>query len=294
MSEYSWDLIRNFSFDPLEFSSDGDAARLYANVTWDVSNDLQFEGGAYATWIDNGDVSRKVDPRIGVAWAPIENHWLRAYYRQDTQMPTNYTLSPISTVGLAPLDLSLFIGGQTETAAVRWDAEWSERFFTAVEYQHQTFDGVAMEIPGLLGYFDTITGKIDRFSISANYWIGGGLGAFGTMSWNDSEDTTPVTGGDFGVPLIPDYVGQVGFTYVSEARWKATVAQTFVGPRVGAKIGAEIDDYNTTDIAFGWKSDSGHLEAGLQLLNAFDNDFEVAYGIPGPGRTILGTIRAKF
>jgi hypothetical protein len=65
-----------------------------------VTSDLQFEAGLYPTWFDNGGVTTdRLNPRIGVSWSPVESQWLRAFYREDTQFASNYTLSPISTIG---------------------------------------------------------------------------------------------------------------------------------------------------------------------------------------------------
>ena len=274
-------------------SGNGRAARAYGDIVWDLSDELQLQGGAHFTWFEGGDCGC-VDPRIGLAWSPVDNHWLRAFYREDTQFLSNYTLSPISTVGFTPLDIPLFAGGQTKTSAVRWDAEWSERFFTSVEYQHQEIDGVSIDIPRLLESFSTIKGTIDSVNFSANYWIGSGLGAFGSVTWNQSRDTSGFFRGDFGLPLVPDYKAQVGLTYVHPSRVKVAVAQTFVGSRVGAPFGIEIEPYTTTDAAVSWKSESGHMEASLQLLNIFDNDFELALGIPGWGPTIKGAVKVRF
>lgn len=287
---------------PYGYAADGRAARLYADGTLEISNDLKLQAGAYYSWFDsNSGVFEAVDPRVGVAWAPVDDHWLRAYYRRDTQYPVSQTLSPVSTVGLVPLQLPLFYQGQSETAALRWDAEWSERFFTAAEYQNVRFSDMLLDVPDLRGWFDTSHGEIDRISISANYWVGGGLGIFGSFTWNDSKDTTPFTGGGNSVPLVPDYVGQVGFTYVHPSRVTLTVAQTFVGERVGAQymdngtpFVIALDSYSTTDAALSWKSESGHLEIALKLLNAFDEDIEMALGIPAPGRTFLATMKARF
>ena len=197
-------------------------------------------------------------------------------------------------VGLNQLDLPIAIGGITKTAGAQWDAEWSDRFFTSLSYQHQTFDGLSLDIPKLLGSFDATTGKIDRFSASANYWIGGGFGAFGNIAFNRSKDETPFfgTGGD--LPLIPDYQAQIGLTYVSPLRFKVTVAQSFVGERVGNPLDYRLEPYTTTDAAIGWKSESGNLEFDFKFLNIFDTDFELVNYIPGPGRTIIATARARF
>lgn len=288
-----------------EFSGESYAVRTYADGILEISQDIQVQAGAHVTRFDGeSGIWGPVDPRIGLAWSPGVGHWLRAYYRQDTQFLTNHTLSPVTTVGLAPLHLPLYSSGQTRTAAVRWDAEWNERFFTAVEYQHQRFNGLTLEYEDLLTTFLTSGGEIDRLNISANYWIGDGLGVFGSLTLNESKDTTPFWNSDFEVPLIPDYVGQIGLTYVHPSRVTLTIAETFIGPRVGGQYYDENDDYNPavvglesyrkTDAAITWKSESGHLEIGAQVLNLFDTDIEMGGGLPSPGRTIRATIRARF
>ena len=86
------------------------------------------------------------------------------------------------------------------------------------------------------------------------------------------------------------------------ARWTATIAQSFVGPRLGSHYyeedgtpgGQTLDSYWTTDAALTWKSESGHLEAGLSVLNIFDNDIDMADRLPAPGRTFLATMKARF
>lgn len=289
------------------FSGHNSATRTYVDGYLDLSENLQFQAGAYVSRFDGeSSLWGPIDYRFGIAWAPNDNHWLRAYYRQDTQFVSDFTLAPITTVGLSPMELPLFFSGQTETTAVRWDAEWNERFFTAIEYQHQRFHGLTLAPEDFMTTFLTDTGKIDRLQLSANYWIGDGLGAFGSFTWNTSKDTTAFWDPSFSVPLVPDYMAQVGLTYVHPSRWTLTVAQSFIGPRLGSQYfvkveneedkpaGGELDSYWTTDAALTWKSESGHLEAGLSVLNIFDNDIEMSEGLPAPGRTFLATMKARF
>jgi len=304
----SWNVAREFDlpsgyiFSEEHYPSDWQARRLYADATVDISNDLKLQAGAYYSQFDSqSGTFEAVDPRFGVAWTLMENHWLRAAYRRDTQYPVTQTLSPVSTVGLVPLDIPLFIQGEKDTVMLRWDAEWSERFFTSVDYQHVEFDGSAVGIPGLSGIFDTAAGDIDRVNISANYWMGNGIGLFGSFTWNDSKDTTPTTGEGSPVPLVPEYVGQVGFTYVHPSRVTFSLAQNFIGKRVGAQgfdrdgpLLIQLDNYTTTDAAMTWKSPTGHLELGLRLLNIFDNHVDMAYEVPGPRRSLLAVARANF
>ncbi|MCR6500722.1 TonB-dependent receptor [Shinella sp. CPCC 101442] len=305
----SWNVARYFNrpaddlISEYGYPSDWRAARLYADATLDVSNDLKLQAGAYYSWFDSkSGTLEEVDPRFGIAWTPVENHWLRAAYRRDTQYPVTQTLSPVSTVGLVPLSIPLFIQGEKDTTMVRWDAEWSDRFFTSLDYQHVTFDGSSIGAPGFASAFETATGEIDRVNVSANYWVGEGLGLFGSFTWYDSKDTTFLTGGDLPVPLVPDYVGQVGFTYVHPSRITFSLAQTFVGERTGVQgydldsgpFVIDIDSYTTTDAALTWKSQTGHLELGLTLLNIFDNHVDMAFDVPGPRRSFLATLKANF
>ncbi|WP_075293307.1 TonB-dependent receptor domain-containing protein [Pararhizobium arenae] len=278
-----------------DFESSGRSARIYGDALWEIDQSLQFQGGLFYNWVEDGGDYDRIDPRFGIAWAPAENHWLRAYYREDTSLDSPYTLSPISTVGLAPLDLPLITTGHSKTWALRWDAEWSERFFTAAEYQNQRLDGLSLRVPDVLyTRFGASEGNIDRINLSANYWIGGGFGAYGSFTLMDSKNTSPDAPEDIRLPMVPEQMAQVGLTYVDPNRWTATIGQTFIGKRAGTDNGLELDPFSLTNIGLSWKSPDGHLETSLQLLNVFDTDFQVAYGVAAPGRTLLGSIRARF
>ena len=302
VSKTATDLSTGESFYLGSLSGDSSATRIYADSTLDVSTDFTLQAGLYALRFD-GETPEwgPIDTRLGLSWAPTENQWLRAYYRQDTQFPNSFTLSPVSTVGLTPMQLPSYGGTQTETTALRWDAEWNERLFTAVEYQHMRFSGLALTPEDMLANFLTWSGTIDRLNFSVNYWLGDGLGAFGSFTWNESRDTTDFWNPSLSVPLIPDYVAQVGLTYVHPSRISATIAQSFVGTRIGAQfylddtpVGIALEPYSTTDAAISWKSESGHMEAALRVSNIFNNDIQMADGLPAPGRTFLASITARF
>lgn len=281
------------------------ATRIYVDTTWDVSRYLQFQAGAYHVRFD-GDASQwgPLDYRLGAAWSPFDGQWLRAYYRQDTSLASNYTLSPIATVGLSPMELPLFVGGQTSASAVRWDAEWSERFFTTVEYQHQRFNGLAASYEDMTLGVQTEAGTIDRLNFGANYWFGGGIGTFASLTLNKSRDTRGFWSGS-AVPLIPDYVAQVGLKYVHPSRVTATVVQNFVGRRLGEQNFERVGDdsvpvlsdlrrYTTTDAALTWSSPSGNLDVAVAVTNIFDAPVQSAFDLPAPGRTVLASLTAKF
>jgi hypothetical protein len=295
-------------FQDRYFSADTSlASRIYLDAIWDVSTDLKFQAGMHHTRIDgDGGEWGPFNPRLGVAWAPVEDHWLRAYYRQDTVLFSNYTLSPVSTVSLVPMGIPLINGGQTRTAGLQWDAEWTERFFTSVGYQRQKFSGLGIIYDDTSVSADTTDGTIERFNMAGNYWIGGGLGGFASLTLQESLDTRGAWKGN-DVPLVPDYIAQIGLKYVHPSRITATITENFVGSRVGAQdyrydpktdttypIIGKLKPFVTTDAAISWKSPNGRLEASFSITNIFDERFDSAYAVPAPGRTIWAGLTARY
>jgi outer membrane receptor protein involved in Fe transport len=207
-------------------------------------------------------------------------------------------LAPTDVVGLEPMVTPLDAMGQVDTLALRWDAEWSERFFTALEYQHQRLDSVSVDVPSSLLTVDVDEATIDRLALTANYWVGNGIGAFATVSWADSD----ASGGDVAdgsaLPFLPDWYARAGFTYVHPSRVRATVQATYVGERDGS-IGAgiepvELDDFVTLDAVANWETLDRHLVLNLGVYNILDQDFDVAPGTPGWGRTFVGSAAIRF
>jgi len=93
-------------------------------------------GNLFGDWVrQEGDEEVNFNPRFWIAWEPTAGQYLRAAFVKQASLGDLNTLAPIATVGLRadyPQDGS----GPTETTIVRWDAEWSKRLFTSVQYQH--------------------------------------------------------------------------------------------------------------------------------------------------------------
>ena len=106
------------------------------------------------TFVDLKGVSEEswISPRVGAGVSPAEGQWLRAAYIESAEPVLSQTLSPIATVGLIPNDLPA--GGQTETLALRWDAEWTPHFFTSVEYQRQSAHDLSVPILNTVENFE--------------------------------------------------------------------------------------------------------------------------------------------
>jgi predicted Zn-dependent protease len=271
------------------------AARLYADAFWRPSDWFETQIGVHRTFVDldNRSADTSVTPRLGIGLSPFEGHWLRAAYQRDGDLPLAFTLSPVTTVGLVPNDLPTALGGRIDTLALRWDAEWSPHVFTAVEYQRQ--DARALELP-LSNTFDSVSidkARIERVAATANLWLGYGIGVFGTVGMVSTEiRSEEAPGAD--VPFIAGRFARAGLTFVHPSRLKLTMAGTFVSDLKGDLVGTRLDDYWTADGSVTWETPDRRLLLGFSVLNLLDQDYDIAPGIAGTGRTYAATLKARF
>ena len=271
------------------------ATRLYADLFWRPSDRFEAQAGVQRSILDvegqPDDVA--VSPRVGIGVSPLEGQWLRAAYRSEGNLPLPFTLSPVTTVGLVPNVLPVSLGGRIDTLALRWDAEWSAHVFTAVEYQRQRVDNLELPISDTFATLDVDKARIDRVSATANVWLGGGFGLFGTVGLADAHVDSPGSL-DVDVPFIPGRFARAGVSFVHPSRLKITVAETYFGDLKGDLFGVKLDDYWTTDASVTWETPDRRLLFGVTLLNLLDKTYELAPGVPGTGRTVAASVRARF
>jgi tetratricopeptide (TPR) repeat protein len=271
------------------------ASRVYADAFWRPSDWFEAQAGVHRTAVDveSQPSDASVTPRLGVGLSPFEGHWLRAAYQRDGDLPLAFTLSPVTTVGLVPNDLPTSLGGRVDTLALRWDAEWSPHVFTAVEYQRQ--DARELDLP-YANTFESLSidkARIERLAATANLWLGYGIGVFGTVGTVSSEvRSVEALGAD--VPFIAGHFARAGVAFVHPSRLKLTMAGTFVSDLRGDLAGTRLDDYWTADGSVTWETPDRRLLLGFSVLNLLDQDYEIAPGIPGTGRTYAATVKARF
>ena len=286
----------SLTFDAVDRTAgDFTGGRLYGDVLWRLSDRFEMQAGLQGTRVDLEAQRAQswLGPRAGVAFSPIEGQWLRAAYRSDAVLPLPFTLSPVATIGLVPDMWPISLGGRVDTAVLRWDAEWTPRVFTAVEYQHQ--DLRDLDLPVAVT-FDTLAidrARIERVAASANLWLGDGVGMFATLGATASEIRSGAGLGE-AVPLVPGRFARAGFTFVHESRLRLTIAQSYFGDLTGNANGLPLKDYWTTDAAISWETPDRRLLFELTALNLFDAASERAPLVPGPGRTVAATIKARF
>jgi Flp pilus assembly protein TadD len=288
------------TFPPISISTPSDAkidiGRVYFDALYEVNPGLQIEGGLFSTYLKGGsvDVSR-LEPRVGVAWTPMEDHWLRAGFLRETSAINALTLAPIGILGMQSNQTQLDVGGYSDTFAARWDAEWTNHVFTTVDYQHQDLHDLAIAVPTSLTTIDFSDGRIDRISATTNIWLGNGFGAFATAAYTDSENEDP-TSLSFGsaLPFVPEISGRLGVTWVNPANVKVTLAATYIGDRESQTPGAQLEDYWTADAFLTWEPFDKRFELELAAYNILDEKFEVGANTPGWGQTFVGSFKVRF
>ncbi|WP_276553836.1 FecR domain-containing protein [Shinella kummerowiae] len=274
----------------------GNFTKAYVDVLHDITPDLKAEYGLFGTVVGGSDNNaRHLEPRVGLAWIPAEGHWLRAgYIRQSSDMTTP-TLAPIGVLGLQPNDFSVGTDGYFDTLALKWDAEWTDRFFTTVDYQHQIFHDLSISDALIMSYFDFSRAEADRLAMTANVVLGHGFGLSATYALSFSEIKDPDSDA-FGrdLPFLPRHSGQVALTYVSDENVKATIAANYIGERYGDVSPRVLDDYWTLDAQLTWEPLDKNVVFEASAYNLLDEDFEVTPTFTGWGRVFKGMIKVRF
>ena len=269
--------------------------RAYVDLLHEITPDLKAEYALFGTILsgDGTDVQR-LDPRIGVSWSPTIGQLLRAGFVRSSVDTSTPTLSPIGVVGLQPNDISTADDGYTDTIALRWDAEWTPDFFTALEYQRQDVRDLSLTIPLAAAPASVSDSLIERASLSSSLLLGHGFGLSSTLAYTRSDNNDPTTPA-FGreLPYIPEWAGQVALTWVNQANVKTTLAANYVGERLSSD-GTRLDEYWTLDAGLTWEPFDKRFEVELNAYNLLDEKIQVDAQAPGWGRSFKGSIKVRF
>jgi Flp pilus assembly protein TadD len=265
--------------------------RVWIDALAEVGDRLRVEAALFGTYLEDDPDETLLAPRLGFAFTPVEGHWLRAGVLRERPTLETSTLAPIGLLGLDSVDLPQGTG-QVDTALARWDAEWTPRFFTALEYQHQEIEDLSISFATSLEPLTAPEASLDRLQLSANLWITGGIGVFGTVArnWSEAELIT----GDGDIPFVPDVSARFGVTHVSPRLFTVTLAETYLGERASDEPGQELAGAWTTDLTGSWESPSRRISLDLGVYNLFDATYEIAPGLRGVGRTLTATLQARF
>ena len=279
-------------------SEETPVGRAYVDLLHEITPDLRAEYALFGTYLGSEEDKLDLDPRAGIAWSPFDGQWLRAAIMRSSLDFSTPTLSPVGVLGLQPNQMSIDPAGAVDTYALRWDAEWTPQFYTAVEYQHQEMRDFTVMRPLQASTFDAERASTDRASLTANLLLGHGFGLSSTIVYSETDDksSAPTAGGE--LPFVPDWAGQVALTWVSQANLRATIAANYVGERVD-NAGSGLDEYWTLDASLTWEPFDKRFELELATYNLLDEEFTLdrdVIGAPinGWGRSIKGTFKVRF
>ena len=253
--------------------------------------------------------------RLGAAWEPVQGQWLRAGIFEANDAIFDFTLKPVNLIGLKPNFAPLLDLGPSRNIIARWDAQWSERFFTAFEFQRQDLSGLRYTFPDVnVGIFGGA--ELDRISAEANLHLPGNLGLRVAYAYTDSAISfdfitrlqpcstapagRPQTGEcllRFGdpVPFIARHFGQASLTWSVPApvRLRANVAASMVRG-LTTDTGQPIEGSTLVDARLEWEPLERRVAIRAGLLNLLDERYETTFGFPAPRRTLTAEITLRF
>lgn len=273
------------------------AVQPHLNFRQNLGELAQFEAGLFPTFLREGGDAKgpRLGLRIGAAVTPVEGHWLRLAYRDQTDDGGIATLAPTTTVGLVQDNLLTGDGGRSRAVIGRWDAEWTERLFTRLQGTWEDLQDVGIQVPNTLDQLSVDNARVASLSLSTNVWLDGGIGLFATgfLRQTDNRDDGPGHGEQ--LPTVAGRGLTLGFTWVHPSQVRVTMAQLLEDDRgQNAASGKTLDSIASTNLDLSWQPLSKHLELGLGLSNLFDNRNEWAAGIRGAGRTVLARASLRW
>lgn len=309
---------------PDRFDVRTEEARAYLDLRYHPIEPLVLQGQLEIVARTIADDTRyPVNFRFGASYEPIEGHWLRAAFLRQSRGLFDFSFRPAAVVGLQANSVPSFRQSRNDSVVVRWDAEWSDRLFTTVEYQDQQLEAVQYAIPDLPVDITGFPVSIKRISGEANLWLGGNVGLRASYAYTDStiegsfvsgENVNQAIGPSFGcatadlgiffgctyevgdqLPFVPGHFARASLVWSLPApiRLKATLSGSYIGGQ-SDDIRLPIDDVALVDARLEWEPLDRRLALNLSLLNLLDKRYDSATSVAAPRFTVVAGARVRF
>ncbi len=246
---------------------------------------------------------------VGAAYEPVQGQWLRGTISRQTADERPFSFAPIAAIGLKPLIAPVEQNARILSYMARWDAEWTPRLFTSVQYQKQDFGALFFEVPSGGIQLRGESSTLDRIELEANFLATDNLGIRANYAMVESrarQDFNQLGQATFGnpnsfvpagsrIPFVPEATAQLGATWTVEApiRLKTRVFADYFGPRTD-DLDISLDGYVVFNTTANWQPFDRTVNVDLGVFNLFDKQVQDATGIPGPGRTISLSASMRF
>ena len=283
---------------------------------------LDVDGSANGSQV-SGTKRTDIDWRLGFAVEPAQGQWVRMATLRETKTLFPFTFRPVNVLGLKGNTFPTNDIYRTRSHILRWDAQWSRHFFTAIELQDQRHDGVDYTVPD--SSIDLSGGpvRLKRASIEANWWPGSNLGVRASYAYTDSSirgvfssgvstralsvisnsgcSTEAVPGiacryfkGDQ-LPFVPRHTGRasVVWTVPAPLRLRAELGGNYIGGQ-SDDLKVKLGDIVIADAKIEWEPFDRRFDLSVQALNLFDKKYSSASGVPAPGLTLIFEGKVRF
>ena len=299
-------------------------ARAYLDLRYHPTESLVLQGQIEGVARDFGDYSDELlNWRLGASYEPVEGQWLRSAFIRQSRGLFDFSFRPVAIVGLQPNSVPSFRQSRGDNFIVRWDAEWSDRLFTAVEYQDQQLEAVGYAVPDLPVNIAGFPVSVKRISAQANLWLGGNLGLRTAYAYTDSaiegefisgDNVSQAIGPTFGcatagfdlgfvcsyelgdqLPFVPGHFARASLVWTLPApvRLKATLSGSYIGGQTD-DLRMPTEDVTLFDAKIEWEPLDRRLAVNLALLNLFDRKYDSATSVAAPRLTVVAGVRVRF
>ena len=279
------------------FARDRQAVVGYVDGDWEPVRALRVESGLFLRYFDDGaDVQNvSLDPRAGVAWRVTPGHWLRAAGQRNQVLPIVQSLAPVATVGLAPRDDFTIEGGSVTDYTLRWDGEWTPRFFTFASAEQQRISKFFVPIDRSIDAIRVANGRINSVSAGANAWVGERWGLFAQHRWIWTENLGKSADRGNDLPLVPERLLDLGVTWVHPWQIRASALLSYVGERAADTANtSDLHSYWTASAQVSWQPWRKRWAFTLAAQNLLDAKFEDARGFRHPGLSVSLAAEYRF
>ncbi len=270
-----------------------------------------------------GDTRYPVNFRFGASYEPVEGHWLRAAFLRQSRGLFDFSFRPAAVVGLQANAVPSFRESRNDSVIVRWDAEWSDRLFTTVEYQDQQLEAVEYAIPDLPVNITGFPVSVKRISGEANLWLGGNVGLRASYAYTDSaiegsfvsgDNVNQAIGPSFGcatadlgftfgctydvgdqLPFVPGHFARASLvgSLPAPVRLKATLSGSYIGGQ-NDDLGLSTENVTLVDARLEWEPLDRRLALNLSLLNLLDKRYDSATDVAAPRFTVVAGAKVRF
>jgi len=309
---------------PARFDLRSTEGRGYVDLRYHPIEALVLQGQLELVARTIGDDTRyPFNFRFGASYEPIEGHWLRAAFLRQSRGLFDFSFRPAAVVGLQANSVPSFRESRNDSVIVRWDAEWSDRLFTTVEYQDQQLEAVLYAIPDLPVDITGFPVSVKRISGEANLWLSGNIGLRASYAYTDSaiegsfvsgDNVNQAIGPSFGcatadlgftfgctyevgdqLPFVPGHFARASLVWSLPApiRLKATLSGSYIGGQ-GDDLGLSTENVTLVDARLDWEPLDRRLALNLSLLNLLDKRYDSATDVAAPRFTVVAGTKVRF